>query len=243
MKKYYLYLILFLALTTVNAQEITNQYDEKNRLARTTSEDGSYIAYTYDETDNLVSTELFKSAALPLELLSFTATAEQDAIITKWTSVQEINLDRYDILRADDKHPSAFVKVGSIKANNRTEESKYSFIDKEVKRGFTYYYKLQMIDLDGSFEYSNIVSAILPIESGISVYPNPNNGRFTISFQDIEDIQKATVVDASGRIIQEIKELNPEIFIDLKNNVSGVYYIQFFNKKGELVESKEVVKQ
>jgi len=80
-------------------------------------------------------------------------------------------------------------------------------------------------------------SNILELAKGdLDVYPNPNNGSFTI--ENSMDIVKLTITDVHGKIVQSINEINlNKVDVDLTDLEKGMYMINIETKKGTLTES------
>ncbi|RME98963.1 MAG: T9SS C-terminal target domain-containing protein [Bacteroidetes bacterium] len=120
---------------------------------------------------------------LPLDLLTFQATSKEDAIQLNWTSANEIDFAGYELQRSTNGRD--FGKIAWVDGLGG-EQNAYAYADKEVQRGRTYYYRLQMVDLDGSTSYSDIRTALLPAAKGgttLVVQPNPAKGKFYASFE------------------------------------------------------------
>ncbi len=71
--------------------------------------------------------------------------------------------------------------------------------------------------------------------AGISIYPNPSTGLFTIeSVQSLETVQ---ILDIKGRMIYEATELNESsLEINISNENSGVYYVRISGAFGSITE-------
>ncbi len=66
------------------------------------------------------------------------------------------------------------------------------------------------------------------------VYPNPNDGVFTVEFSKIDDIQSVSIIDGVGRVIRHIKTVdNTKILLDLRNEPKGVYRINATYSNGQ----------
>ena len=73
-------------------------------------------------------------------------------------------------------------------------------------------------------------------KGNLDIYPNPNNGLFTIS--NSEDIVKVTVTDVHGKIVQSINEINlNKVDVDLTNLERGMYMINVETNNGTVMES------
>ena len=75
-------------------------------------------------------------------------------------------------------------------------------------------------------------------ELGISIYPNPSNGLFTIETTDNYEI---TITDISGKVIQQLTMNNEQLTINLIDNAVGIYFIKFQNS--EVVKTVKIIKE
>lgn len=71
--------------------------------------------------------------------------------------------------------------------------------------------------------------------NSLSVYPNPTNG--IVYFSEQTTIQ---VTNALGQIIADRENVNS---IDLSNQTTGVYFISFVGKNGEIIQRSKIVKE
>lgn len=79
--------------------------------------------------------------------------------------------------------------------------------------------------------------------SGITIYPNPNNGVFTIANSTSDQNYSYEVADLNGRIIKAAKDVNglTTAEVDLSKVENGIYMVRIFNANGEKME--RIVKQ
>ena len=153
---------------------------------------------------------------LPVELSSFTAiqTASNFAQLN-WTTQSENNLLGYNIYRSkvENYQSSIILNQSLVNPTNTSLFQYYSYTDKNVELGNTYYYWLQSVELNGNTElYGSISIRIeeeetpeLPNQTVLyPAYPNPFNPQTTIKFS-------------------------------IKENESGLFEI--FNVKGQIVKS------
>ncbi len=67
----------------------------------------------------------------------------------------------------------------------------------------------------------------IPKNNSVKIYPNPNNGRFTIEFTGSEPLQSISIFDLSGRKILEKKIASGKtIPVNMENFASGIYTIE-----------------
>ena len=131
------------------------------------------------------------SQLIPVELVSFNASVNENTVSLSWTTATELNNSGFEVERA--LLGSEFEKIGFVSGyGTSTETHSYSFVDQSLAAG-SYAYRLKQVDLDGSYEYSNIVNVdiLTPVEFELSQnYPNPFNPSTTIKFV----IPEATMV-------------------------------------------------
>lgn len=139
---------------------------------------------------------------LPVELTAFSASCEDDAVKIRWTTASEINAARFEVQRSSDLVD--WTNVGDVAAQgNSTVKNDYELIDFSATREI-FYYRLQQVDFNGQTELSDPVSvACDPKGSGLSVFPNPSRGEFTVEVRSDKIVQGAVleITDLNGRIV------------------------------------------
>ena len=75
------------------------------------------------------------------------------------------------------------------------------------------------------------------------IYPNPNNGKFTITLDlKVKNIQ-LQIKDLLGNLVKSLKPSASTIEIDLSAQPKGVYFVKIISEQGEVLEVKKVVVQ
>jgi len=85
-------------------------------------------------------------------------------VILTWQSVVEMSLAYYEIERSLDQ--SQFVKIGRVDASG---PNTYTFVDRSVFKlnSHTFYYRIKLVDKDGSSSHYGNVISVKPNVSGI----------------------------------------------------------------------------
>ena len=184
---------------------------------------------------------------LPVSLVNFNATDASGKVIVNWTSLQEHDLDSYEIQRSFDG--KNFEVAGDVKANNLTSVQNYRFTDNiEAYNAKYIYYRIRISDLDHSMKLTNtvIVKIAAPKANEMIVSPNPSS-----SNAQIKVITKAagsgmiTVFDASGKVVlkQQVSLLTGCNTIVLNNVtlLSEGYYTIYLLANNETFSSKLLI--
>jgi len=98
---------------------------------------------------------------LPVELLSFSSFVVDDNVTLNWSTATETNNAGFQIERNKklEVRSEEWNSIGFVNGSGTTTKIKsYSYKDENLAAG-KYLYRLKQIDLDGTFEYSNIIEA------------------------------------------------------------------------------------
>lgn len=112
------------------------------------------------------------SGILPVNLTYFNAQAAGGQVGLAWETAWEQNSKEFIVQRSTDL--KEFGDIGKLAAMGQTEgRQTYQFTDPSPALG-TNYYRLRMVDEDGSYEYSKVKDVInRPNEPVLLVSPNP----------------------------------------------------------------------
>jgi hypothetical protein len=181
---------------------------------------------------------------LPVELVSFSGrNINKRTNLLEWETATEINSDYFLLERSIDGHN--FEIIGRLDAaGNSLTAIQYQLEDFDFQNKLDYY-RLKIMDIDGSFEYSEILSIeISEDNSELIIYTNPGEGifHFQIPNANKQDLQ-ISIIDTKGCIVEKrfIHIDNAELSLDLSYLLHGIYIVQIFI--GNKVFSKRLVKE
>lgn len=170
---------------------------------------------------------------LPLTLVNFTGKYNKGNGILNWETQREINSDHFVVERSTGSN--AFDSVGTVVATGGAGKTNYSFTDFDLAQwnAPNLYYRLKMIDRNGSFTYSNVVMIAVPdvLTTGVSVSPNPARNETVLQLNLSQD-QSVTwqLVDNIGRVIFNstivARKGQNRIPVDLSQVPAGNYFIK-----------------
>ncbi|WP_255067250.1 T9SS type A sorting domain-containing protein [Lacihabitans sp. LS3-19] len=176
-------------------------------------------------------------AKFPVKITNFESKASKNSIDLKWNSIEEINFDKFIIQKSLDA--KSFEDVGDIKSKGAGE---YSFVDSYPKSGPNYY-RLKMLDLDGTVEFSKIISAIYFTETVSKLFPNPVENNQIIIHEKI-DLDKIKLTDIIGRKIEYQSKIsdNETIISPVQNFKGKELIITFYSSENILTTQKVIIK-
>ena len=166
-----------------------------------------------------ISTFTQVGGVLPLTLIDFTASLKPNFVALAWRTAQESNTADFDVERRTDH--SDWQKIATVNAAGFSKEvRKYTYNDYDISRS-TYYYRLKMNDLDGSFAYSKMASShFMEEQEVLAIYPNPATDKITVK----GNISSYTIHNLEGKKVQE-GEPGAGNQIRLEALASGLYLI------------------
>lgn len=211
-----------------------------------TGNDGFGFTYSItdraDATSTAVPYTVETENPMPVTLISFDIHKERQTASLKWATSSEQNSKGFEIQRSTDAKSwknLGFVDVKSLNGNSSSTLN-YNFTDKAPLKGVNYY-RLKMVDLDGTFAFSSV--KVISIENGsssISTYPNPVQDELII--EGLSGAETIKVLDTSGRIIVESNNTmnQSKKTLDIRSLTNGMYLISIQAPDGSLVSYKVI---
>ena len=184
---------------------------------------------------------------LPIELTAFTGWNNGVANELHWTTETEINSDYFEIQRS--ANGIDFVTIGtSPAAGNSLLPLDYVFYDDAPLNGLQYY-RLKIVDIDDTYDYSNIIAIRINDDSSeeIYVYPNPATDFITIEINTATaDAMLMEILDVTGRkVMSNTASLQSGVTIlqyNIQHLPKATYLIQFTNTVTGEVSGVQFVK-
>lgn len=143
-------------------------------------------------------------ALLPIELLEFNVSQNEEAVQCLWKTASEVNNDYFTVERASEDgefHPIGYVDGAGTSQSTRA----YAFVDQSPIQGLNYY-RLRQTDFSGINSVSEVRSLYFDVhqEAHVAVYPNPTNSRNNLVFSlESKSSVSISCCDNRGRRIEE----------------------------------------
>ncbi|MDH4474699.1 MAG: T9SS type A sorting domain-containing protein [Fluviicola sp.] len=153
-------------------------------------------------TSNFTVTDIIQDpitclVVLPIDLVSFTGTPIDDAILLNWTTLSESHNDHFDVSVSTDG--SSWTKVQTVPgAGTSSFSHDYSIVD-EARGAALLYYKLTMVDDDNNAGSDAVIAVKTKLEPSIQVFPNPASEFMTVVSDQLHGSTTVTISDLSGK--------------------------------------------
>lgn len=160
-------------------------------------------------------------APLPVELSAFNVSlTPQNTIRVMWVTQSETNVNGFLVYRGLSSDLQQAIAVSPlISATNTSQQQVYLYTDSELQENGTYYYWLQVLDLDGTMNFygptsiyysngGNSGTPHIPLLTELkTIYPNPFNPSATIQYSLANEAKvKLTIYNVRGQIMRSFNE-------------------------------------
>ncbi|MGB4843487.1 MAG: T9SS type A sorting domain-containing protein [Ferruginibacter sp.] len=168
---------------------------------------------------------LFQSGivVLPVKLNSFNGfyNRRNKAVDLKWSTSNEQGLNYFNIEKSSNS--TDWSRITKINASGNTDGRDYFFTDNNLQTTPKLYYRLKMVNSNGSFQYSNIAYINHPSEKEINLI----TGETSLIIKTDIDIKTARLIDLSGKDVQPEKNKIPGVDIEFSLTLlpSGIYIV------------------
>lgn len=217
-----------------------------NPIATTTDVFNTTLSLPYYSSSNITANSHFalspNNADMPVTLTDFHVTSLENVVKLNWSTSSEEKSDKFEIERST--NPAiGFEQIGTKPSQNEPNGASYSFTDQTIPRGGILYYRLKIVDFDGSFEYSNIKSIATSEIQNSFIYPNPALHQVRINTSNLTDVVFVSVHDLTGRQLLKREGSESQKDINVSSLSSGLYFAKVVDKHGQTHLLKFVVQK
>lgn len=179
--------------------------------------------------------EAVYSFPLPLHLVSFSCTSNGNSTILQWQTADEVNTHSFEVERSKDG--VNFTAIAKVAAANVAGTNLYAYTDGATQQ--TAFYRLKMVDEDGSFTYSNIIKAEAGGNSKLSVFPNPVTNFISVAGTGAKGYLEITNVQ--GITLKRLPITGNSQTFSMAAYPAGVYILKYTSDNTSLYQ--KVMKQ
>jgi hypothetical protein len=189
----------------------------------------------------------FNGSTLPIQLSSFTGETDNAVNYLKWTTQSEQNSSHFEIERSVDA--INFEKIGRVNAMGVSNQVKqYSFNDVNPIRGMNYY-RLKMVDIDGTNSNSNTIALEIKGKETIFVFfPNPTTDVVSYQYEaETNESLNMEVVNALGQVVisqnRNVRIGTNSISVNMSELAPGAYTVRVKHQKTGVTNSEKIIKK
>lgn len=163
---------------------------------------------------------------LPVKLISFKGNLiENRSVQLNWKVTEQADISSYVVEYSANARD--FQEIGRVTANSEQQTS-YLYNDLRSHTNSIAYYRLRILENDGSFAYSRIVKVLLLYNKTFSTYPVPADKTLWITGEELAGTQ-VTIINTRGQVLRRFKMLENPQQIDISSLIPGIYFIQTYN--------------
>jgi hypothetical protein len=197
----------------------------------------------HSEATSRINSILFSAFShghtLPMQLVSFATQYDNNAgkAILNWSTTTEIYASHFVVQRSEDGVNYDDVALVFTQEGNSNSLRDYSYTDNvsSIKSRLVYY-RLQMVDVDGAYAFSNI--NVIRLENQdlgtvIKVFPNPVQGQLQISVPNSWQGKMVyyVIYNSNGALVKQITNSNAgqTETVNVADLPMGVYIVKAAN--------------
>jgi alpha-tubulin suppressor-like RCC1 family protein len=165
---------------------------------------------------------------VPIKLSIFTCVANGNTAYLNWQSAEEINAGKYMVEYSKDGSNFQSIAIINAKGSN----SKYNYIHQQVSG--TAFYRLKMMDKDGSFKYSEIRVVKFDSKAGFTIAPNPANDIVYVFTKSNIIIKSIQILSIDGQVVKILNSYNNGQEISISNLAKGTYILKVLYQNNEM---------
>ncbi len=206
------------------------------------SADNKLIAATHGK--GVFRSDLYSGGTLPAKLVDFAGVNRESYNQLRWVVTEELQLSRYELERSLDG--ISYQKVATKQAANSMIMITYTHNDPVSIGASEYYYRLKIIDHDGSFTYSSVVFIRAASKTKISVLNNPFRDIIILQYSTARDQKISVALYNSGGALIRRQDYNATAgsgaytLFGFDNLPAGLYYLK--TGSGDFLQTFKLVK-
>lgn len=191
-----------------------------------------------------------EGTTLPVKYLAFDAVVNDQSVLLKWLTTQEVNNSHFEVERSFDMNTYNSVGLvldGFVSGANKSYQYKDNAT--ELKGRSMVYYRLKQFDVDGKFTYSKVLAVRLEAKAGVAMQVSPNpfvenvNIRFSFTESGVAQIR---IMNMEGQTMLSkqatiSKGYNNIQVANLKGLATGMYIVQL-SMNGAVIDNQKLIK-
>ncbi len=168
-------------------------------------------------------------APLPVDLINFRATPGEESVDLSWKAANEKQFSHFELLRSVDGK-----EFSGIAVVQGSQSSFYNYRDKAPVQGRNYY-RLKMVDMDGTSKLSRIISVVFDLSQKYLFVQNPAPGKSFVVITNVSS-PKIRLFSVSGiNVPVNVSALgNNKYTVEAQSASAGIYIVTMDNEDKSL---------
>jgi len=203
---------------------------------------------------------LTATAVLPLDLLVFTGERHDKVNDLRWTTANEEGFSHFTVQRSSaeagaspNSSADRWEVLGAVAGAGQGQGAETPLSPGEGlgERSYTFtdtapltdnFYRLKMVDLDGSFSYSHIVRLGGPTQATLRVFPNPTDGALTAALPQVDGPLNLALYTIHGTRVRAQKIAPGTTNLTVEDGLRPGVYLLVVEASGERWTERVVVR-
>jgi hypothetical protein len=173
---------------------------------------------------------------LPVTLESFTGVRVDQTSKLTWITTSESNSKLFNIQRSN--NGAAFTTIGTVAAQGNTSATTtYNYTDAQPLDGDNYY-RLQQVDINGKFTYSNIIRLNFSNSITLQINPNPAHGTAYLNIGNANQVLSIQLYNLNGGLLEQwqVTPGQTTLQIDVSALAKGLYTVKAVSTTGVVMQ-------
>ena len=166
---------------------------------------------------------------LPLTLVSFYSSQQNQDVILYWRTENEENINSFEIESSGNGNSDwqSLETIPSMAAD--VNSYSYSFTDHTKKNGDRYY-RLKIVGRDGKYTFSKVLSITSSQTGTISISPTLVNGSMNVTLPESDPV-RVSIYNTYGQLVKTFINGSEVFNMDVSGLTRGVYFLKAFQGK------------
>jgi hypothetical protein len=204
------------------------------------------LEYFENGGDNRLTFTMTQLSILPVTILDWNAKViNNNDVSLNWKTADAVNFDHFIVQKSNDAQN--FRNIAKVAGQAGNQVQTYTYTDQNVNSSKAWY-RLAMVDKDGSIRYSAIVAVSLQQADAVRIYPTIVENK-QVYIESSKKINRAIVelVDMNGRVLKsEQRTLTAGRQLlnlsGLPGSATGSYIIRIIGEENVLVKQPFIIR-
>ncbi|MFM2385356.1 MAG: hypothetical protein RL660_113 [Bacteroidota bacterium] len=148
--------------------------------------------------------------------------------LLEWLNVKVEDVSYYRLERSS--NASSWQTISNTIESFGTADYTYSYVDETPLAGNNFY-RVRIVDKQGKFTYSNIVTLISEEAGAIRIFPNPTASELNIDLTASTAPTHVMLVGSNGQLVYQEVHMTGMSKLDLSNLAQGTYILKLQTKQ------------